>query len=228
MSSQSSCFFSETDTSVQSPRRNVVGIPYFNLNDDKNREKDAHLKLSLAHYFSSIFVVFVALLLIGTIALFIRSNSSIGVRVSLQVSPILPSESSVNTDISNYNAWNALRSSSESNHKTDSESSLVFNHDYRSIAVLFDDYDLMMNGTNNSVNMDSISIPDISDLKLNVNICFVLCFISRFLEIIHFGNDSVLHCKRVILRFDCTDCVVSKIIFCAFSLSHSLTILLCD
>ena len=163
---------SEREPSLQSSRHKAYHDPYIHLNDvqDEDEEGVQNLKFSLAHYFSPIFVVFIAVLLIATIVLFIWSNTSDGAWVSLQVSPILPSDSAAT------NAWIPFIVSFASTLKsndyltTNSLSSVLINNDYHSIATVFDDYERMVNST------ESATIPNLSDLSLNLNICFVLCF----------------------------------------------------
>eukprot|EP01084_Bolivina_argentea_P220618 373868_1 len=58
--------------------------------EEEDEDELNNLKFSLAHYFSTIFVVFIVLLITATILFFVWSNTSDGAWVSLQVRPVLP------------------------------------------------------------------------------------------------------------------------------------------
>ena len=167
---------SEREPSLQSSRRERSHDPYLHLNNDPDDEDDLqNLKFSLAHYFSPIFVVFIGVLLTATIVLFIWSNTSDGAWVSLQVSPILPSDSSVSSGSETTNSWIPIILSFASNHTTNDESIIQSLSSFLLHDDSFNDYDLMINDTNN-ITAESVSIPDLDHLSLNKEICFVLSF----------------------------------------------------
>lgn len=120
-----------------------------------------NLKYSLASYFSTIFVVFIGLLLISTIVLFIWSNTSDGAWVSLQVKPVIPDDDEWSFPIkfSFASLNNKLSISSPSSRSNRLSSMLLKNKDNLNI---FNHYYSMneMNELNETI----------SDLSINMNI----------------------------------------------------------
>ena len=91
--SASSKFVDQMEPSLNTKSKDIAYLNEKENDDDDDGEQS--LKYSLAHYFSTTFVVFIGLLLVSTIILFIWSNTSDGAWVSLQVTPVLRSN---NTD----------------------------------------------------------------------------------------------------------------------------------
>ena len=82
--------------SQQAEPRHFNNSRYTEINEFDDETQN--LKFSLAHYFGTIYVVFIVLLITATITLFIWSNTSDGAWVSLQVLPILPNDTDSSND----------------------------------------------------------------------------------------------------------------------------------
>ena len=190
---------SNLEPSIQSARSGNPSRHFmYSQQEDQDEEENGsnNLKYSLAHYFSTIFVVFIGLLLISIIVLFIWSNMSDGAWVSLQVTPVLP-----NTDYYKHYTYFpiifsflSINSNLKSSTKQAISQSQIFNknHEYDKINTLSS----LLSNTNNlnlfthslenilsnhrqndtfySNNMYTSSNnlnTNIADLSLNMNIC---------------------------------------------------------
>jgi len=190
---------SAVEPSINSNSNQMHHIPYTEVTHEEEADVDSkNLKFSLAHYFSMIFAIFIALLVIATIVLFIWSNSSDGAWVSLQVTPILPDPDNHDTLQQNHemmDAWfpflfsfisfnSNFRVSSKS---TILQSNLMHNTEYNHLNTLssllvdtdnlnrfkYSTEQLILHhlAATNSTTTDPHDItPDIASLKLNKNI----------------------------------------------------------
>eukprot|EP01083_Nonionella_stella_P208078 755371_1 len=127
-----------------------------------------NLKFSLAHYFSTTFIVFVSICITATIVLFIWSNTSDGAWVSLQVVPVLPS----NTTNHNLNEWFPFAFSKLNSDSKTAPKSLAYilnaleNNDNNMEKIKL----LLSNNINGTLPNILLNTQDIKDLKLNLNV----------------------------------------------------------
>eukprot|EP01084_Bolivina_argentea_P140059 246339_1 len=143
--------------------------PSIQYSEDDNEEQisNSDVKVSLAHYFSTIFVVFIGLLLISTMILFIWSNTSDGAWVSLQVTPI------IDKNLSN-DAWFPMIFSLISLNSNLKQKGIEMNSTLSSLfGAKYETLDALSSINNANVlshRVSELDIPNLDDLHLNLNI----------------------------------------------------------